>query len=51
MSLLKLNTISYVFYFQIIVSGFVGSVFLALGLETALAFLVAAFFEGFFGTI
>jgi oligosaccharide repeat unit polymerase len=31
MSLLKLNTISYVFYFQIITSAFVGSIFLATG--------------------
>ena len=31
MSLLKLNTVSYVFYFQIITSAFVGSIFLATG--------------------
>lgn len=31
MSLLRLNTISYVFYFQIITSAFVGSIFLATG--------------------
>ena len=32
MSLLRLNTISYVFYFQIIISAFFGSIFLATGI-------------------